>query len=123
MKMKTLSTLVLLKLDMDLLLSVELLSEPGRNLTKTSGLLVHHIYYRPNVLSNRYLHGYDLIAFGLSQSLRASYSASVGKIRLLNSHNHKFQVSGTVTNKSSFSHSKLSYITHFPMYENTKEIS
>lgn len=62
------------------MLTVESLPECGRNLTKTSGLLVHHIYYHPNVLSNRYLHGYDLVSFSLSQSLRASYSASVGKI-------------------------------------------
>lgn len=62
------------------ILAVELLAKSGRNLTKTSGLLVHHIYHYPNVLSNRYLHGYDLISFNLTQSLRASYSASVGKI-------------------------------------------
>lgn len=62
------------------LLTVELFSESRKNLTKTSGLLVHHIYYRPNVLSNRYLHGCDLMSFSLSQSLRASYSASAGKI-------------------------------------------
>lgn len=59
--------------------TLEVFSKTRKNLTKTSGLLLHRIYYHLNVLSNRYFHSYDLTPFCLSQSLRASYSASVGK--------------------------------------------
>lgn len=93
----------------------------GKNLTKTSGLLLHHVYYYLNVLSNRYFHSYDLMSFCLSQSLRASYSASVGKIWLHNFHRYKFQVSGALTDQNIFSFQLLLIVHSVP--NNVMEIS